>query len=297
MWWLWLVGGTTVWLIIAVASGMVLGRSIRLADQCRAAASAPQAGADREPLEAVFARSAAVVRRRTVPLPPVAIVLLVAVVGLETVGFVLQSTGATGAPARLLAMNGADSIPRLLVAALFAITALTALAGAARLPERRAWWAAVALVAGTIAVVKFANPVHAVDYPGMSRAVGSTATVLLTALAAAAVGVSLWLASRSDQRDRRRVLGALALYAAAALGIGGASVLTGGSGRWVLALTYAEEAGQAIGGIALLVAVLAGVAPRLVLPADWALRRAADAHTLEVVEPRTGRAGPRDATG
>jgi hypothetical protein len=31
--------------------------------------------------------------------------------------------------------------------------------------------------------------------------------------------------------------------------------------------------------------VLAGVAPRLVLPAGWPLRRAADAETLEVVAP------------
>jgi len=36
-------------------------------------------------------------------------------------------------------------------------------------------------------------------------------------------------------------------------------------------------------------AVMAGVAPRLVLPAEWALRREVDAHTLHLPEQAPGR--------
>jgi hypothetical protein len=57
--------------------------------------------------------------------------------------------------------------------------------------------------------------------------------------------------------------------------------------------TFLEESGEALAGVAFLVAVLVGVAPRLVLPAAWPLRREADAHTLEASEgvrsPEAGR--------
>ena len=52
--------------------------------------------------------------------------------------------------------------------------------------------------------------------------------------------------------------------------------------------TFVEEAGEAVTAAALLVAVLVGVAPRLVLPADWVLRRTDDAHTLDVPETAPG---------
>ena len=48
--------------------------------------------------------------------------------------------------------------------------------------------------------------------------------------------------------------------------------------------TFLEESGEALAGVAFLMAVLVGVAPRLVLPAAWALRRTADAQTLDVPE-------------
>jgi carbohydrate-binding DOMON domain-containing protein len=51
-----------------------------------------------------------------------------------------------------------------------------------------------------------------------------------------------------------------------------------------VAATYLEESGEALAGVAFLIAVLAGVAPRVVLPATWGLRRSADAHTLELPE-------------
>ena len=46
--------------------------------------------------------------------------------------------------------------------------------------------------------------------------------------------------------------------------------------------SFVEEGGEALAGVAFLIAVLVGVAPRLVLPAGWPLRRAADAATLDV---------------
>jgi len=48
------------------------------------------------------------------------------------------------------------------------------------------------------------------------------------------------------------------------------------------------EAG-AIAAVAFLMGVLVGVAPRLVLPAGWALRRAADVETVPVREAVPGR--------
>jgi hypothetical protein len=48
--------------------------------------------------------------------------------------------------------------------------------------------------------------------------------------------------------------------------------------------TYLEESGEALAGVAVLVAVLVGVAPRLVLPASWVLRRNSDAAPLDVPE-------------
>jgi hypothetical protein len=48
--------------------------------------------------------------------------------------------------------------------------------------------------------------------------------------------------------------------------------------------TYIEESGEALAGVAFLIAVLVGVAPRVVLPATWRLRRAVDAQTLDLPE-------------
>jgi hypothetical protein len=297
VWWLWIVGGIVAWLIVGGALATVIGRSIRLADERSGLEHVASSAVGRRTASGtVYAAARPRIRRRALPLPRLAIGLLAATVGVQTVGLVLQSTGATGTAAELLALSGPASLPRLLVASLLAVAAGMALAGAARLRERRAWWSGVALVAGMIAAVKFSNPTSVVDYERLSSAVGPTGAALLGVLAVAVVAGGLWLTSRSDRRDRRRVLGALGLYAAAALGMAGASTLVGGQRQGALALTYVEEAGQAVGSVALLVAVLAGVAPRLVLPAEWALRRAADAHTLEVADPRAGRAGVRDAT-
>jgi hypothetical protein len=76
------------------------------------------------------------------------------------------------------------------------------------------------------------------------------------------------------------------LYAGAAVGLSAISTFVadaaGGASRWAAMATFVEESGEALTAVAFLMAVFVGVAPRLVLPADWALRREADAHTLDV---------------
>jgi hypothetical protein len=103
-----------------------------------------------------------------------------------------------------------------------------------------------------------------------------------------AVVAALLLLSRSERRDRRRVIVVLAMYAGASVGL---SAVSGAMPIAALAAaaTFVEETGEALAGVGFLLAVLAGVAPRLVLPAAWRLRRTADAYTLEVAESETGR--------
>jgi hypothetical protein len=78
----------------------------------------------------------------------------------------------------------------------------------------------------------------------------------------------------------------LALYAVASVGLSAVSSVVAGAygpaGSWAAGATFLEESGEALAAVAFVMAVLAGVAPRLVLPATWPLRRAADAHTLEL---------------
>jgi hypothetical protein len=111
--------------------------------------------------------------------------------------------------------------------------------------------------------------------------------VIATVGSAAVVGVVLtllWWLSRTERRDRRRVLTAFGVYAVASVGLSGVSSLVGQTGAdefWRATATFVEESGEAGGAVAVLTAVLVGVAPRLVLPADWALRRRADAETVD----------------
>jgi hypothetical protein len=134
----------------------------------------------------------------------------------------------------------------------------------------------------------------------LSGAIGSRGALVVSALAAAAVIGTLWLLSRDEQRDRRRVLGVLALYAGASVGLSAVSTLVahaaGVASSWAVGATFLEESGEALSGVGFLIAVLAGVAPRVVLPANWPLRRSADAHTLELPEQLPGRSAPGTST-
>jgi hypothetical protein len=96
------------------------------------------------------------------------------------------------------------------------------------------------------------------------------------------------------------VLAVLALYAAASVGLSAVSSAVAGAvgsaSNWAAAATFLEESGEALAGVSFLVAVLVGVAPRLVLPAAWALRRAADEHTLDLPEQLPARSAPEGPT-
>jgi hypothetical protein len=299
VWWLWVLGGLAAWMVVAVLFGVVIGRGIRQADQ--------QAAAGRDPSVLLAPTTAerpvrvARQRRRAIPLPPIGIALFAVAVALETVGYVSRLNGASGTTARLLSMDAPFSVPRMYVAALFAAAALAAVAGAGNTQGRRTWWLAVGLVAGGVAAVKAGSTVHADGLRALESVASSRGALALSALAAAVVVAALWFLSRTERRDRRRVLGALALYAGAAVGLSAVSSLVagayGGASTWAAAATFLEESGEALAGVGFLIAVLVGVAPRLVLPAAWALRRAEDANTLVVPEDLAGRRTPdRPAT-
>ena len=192
-------------------------------------------------------------------------------VALELVGWLTRVTGAPASLARPLAMDAPFSLARSYVTLLFLTAAAVAAVGAARLPGRRTWWTAVAVIAAGIATVKAAGTAHARFVVALGG--GSRALLVSIALATAVVG-GLWWLSRHERRDRRRVLGCLGLYAGAAVGL---SAVSGAAGpAWSATATLVEESGEALAGVALLVAVLLGVAPRLVLPPSWPLRRAED---------------------
>ena len=262
--WLWIVGGLLLWVLLAGTAAVVVGRGIRIAD-----------GRAVEPLIGAAARRSP---RRRIPLPPVGMGLAALAVLLMTAGYATRLSGAQGPVAQAVSMDAPWSAPRLFVAALFAVAAVAALAGAARLPGRRTWWLAVGVVCGGVTVVKAGGTVHVAAMDALASTVGAAGAVALSVLLAAAVLAALAVVSRTERRDRRRVLGSLSAYAAASVGL--SAVSAGAVGRWAVTATYLEESAEALAGVAVLVAVLVGVAPRLVLPADWLLRRDGDAATL-----------------
>jgi len=291
----WVLGGLAVWLVLGFLVAVVIGRGIRLADRMdeRATDLDLASAALLEPAALRAARLEAPARRRAIPMSPFGIALVAVAVALETGGFLLRTTGASGQLARSFSMDAPLSLPRMYVTALFAAAALLAVAGGGRMPGRRAWWGAVALVGAGIASVKAGSTVHAEALGALQDAVGTPVALLLSAMVAGAVLAALLILSRGDRRDRRRIVGILALYAGASVGL---SALSGAVGPdWVASATFVEETGEALAGVGFLLAVLAGVAPRLALPTAWPLRRTADANTIEVVDPAAGRAASADA--
>jgi hypothetical protein len=295
-WWLWLLAGLGLWSVLAILVAVVIGRGISLADRRSPGTGAVLTTAD---LPTALRPAPTPVRRRAVPVPTIGIALFAVAVTLESVGYVGRLTGATGSTARLLSMDAPYSLPRMFVAALFGAAALAAVAGAGSIPGRRSWWLAVGLVAGGIASVKAGSTVHSDVLAGLTEAVGAAGALLVSALTAVAVVGMLGFLSRAERRDRRRVLSVLALYAGAAVGLSAVSSLVAGAvgaaSSWAAAATFLEESGEALSGVAFLIAVLAGVAPRLVLPATWPLRRSVDAHTLDLPEQLPQRSAPGGA--
>jgi uncharacterized membrane protein YidH (DUF202 family) len=277
---MWVLIAFVVWLVVALAIGLVIGQGIRLADrrERRLEPDVFPAGRVAAPRTAV---PDPVRRRRSIPLPPVGIALAALSVLLEGAGFVLRQTGATGPLAAVFSMDAPHSLPRMYVTALFAASALVGLAGAGVVTGRRSWWTAVGLIAAGIASVKAGGTWHAWALDRLSEGVGALGGFLISIGLALAVVGTLWFLSRDERRDRRRVLGSLAGYAVAAVGLSALSQIA--PADWTAAATFVEESGEALAGVAFLVAVLAGVAPGMVLPAGWPLRRAADAQN----EPRS----------
>jgi hypothetical protein len=288
VWWVWVLGVLAVWVVVGAAFALLIGRGIRMADRRSPGTGVALSTAD---LPASFVPAPAPVRRRAVPLPPIGISLAALAVALETSGYLLRLNGATGRAAQLLSMDAPFSLPRMFVALLFAAGAFAAVAAAGTLPGRRIWWLAVALVSGGIAGVKAGGTVHARAMAALTDALGSRGAVLVSVVLAVAVMAALWFLSRTERRDRRRVLGTLAGYAVASVGLSAISASVPAS--WYVTSTFVEESGEALAGVAFFIAVLVGVAPRLVLPATWPLRRTADAHTLQVADPAPGRLAER----
>ena len=294
MTWVWIVGGLASWLVLATVGGIVLGRAMSLADQ-RSQRTSVLTTAD---LPGAMAPGAATAPARVpaarlgaIPLPPVGIGLAALAVALMTAGYVVRLDDAGGPLARALDMDAPYGAPRMFVAALFAVAAVAAVIGAARTPARRTWWLAVSVVAGLIATVKADGNVHHEGMSAMHGAFGGAGAVAVSGLLAAAVVVGLWILTRTERRDRRRVLGTLGLYAGASVGLSAVSTLV--PSGWAATATYLEESGEALAAVAFLMGVLVGVAPRLVLPAAWVLRRAADIETVTVSDVMPGRSASR----
>lgn len=269
-WWGWvLVGWTAISVVIAVPLGMAL----RIAEE----RSRAEAGLPVDPRPAR-------VRRRRLPVPPLAAGLIGVGLSLEAVGLGLRIAGNDRGAARYLSMDAPLSVPRMWVAALLAMAAVAAFIGAARATERRPWWLGVGVVAALVAQVKGGGTMHVEAL----RAAGLAGRPVLATVVSAGIAVltlaALWWLSRTERRDRRRVMTAFAIYAAAAVVLSGVSSVVGsvsGAFPWAAVATFVEESGEVVGAVAVLIAVLVGVAPRLVLPADWALRRRADAETVD----------------
>ncbi|SCX40008.1 hypothetical protein SAMN03159343_0857 [Klenkia marina] len=218
--------------------------------------------------------------RWRVPVPPWARAAALLLVGAELLGYGLRVLGAPRAISHPLSMELPFSLPRMLIATVFVLAAVAAATGAARLPRRRSWWTAVALLCTLAALVKVGSTVHR----AVLEAVDGYAHPLRTVLGSAAVGAvvlaGLFRLSRDERRDRRRVLRWLAAYGFAAGGLTVPSALAEGAWGHGSALTatfvLVEESAEALAALGVLVAVLVGCAPRLVFPAARGLRRADD---------------------
>jgi hypothetical protein len=279
-WWLWILIG---WTVVAAAVAVPLGLAMREAE--RRERVRPVLPAVAPPVPSVTPTGVHAARRR-LPAPPLALLLAGTGLALETVGFVLRAVGddRTG-NARLLSMDAPMSVPRMFVAALFLVAALAAFAGAVQATDRRTWWIAIGVVAALVAEVKGGGTVHVRALEALGVTDHPVIAFAGSAVIVGAVLASLFWVARTERRDRRRVLLAVAFYGLAAGGLSSVSTAVaqafGSTSVWAAASTYVEESAEVVGAVAVLVAVLVGVAPRLVLPADWALRRTADAQTVD----------------
>ncbi|MFQ1003260.1 hypothetical protein [Modestobacter sp. SSW1-42] len=228
--------------------------------------------------------------RRRVLVPTAAVVLAALAVTLEFVGHLLRITGAPTTIARPLSMDAPFSPARMFVTAHFTAAAVAALLGSRRTPGRRTWWTAGAVLAAGIASVEAGGEVH-VRFVRAVAAGDPVCGLLIPAPIALAAVAWLWWLSHDERRDRRRVLSCVGACAVASVGLSFVSSVV--PGAWTATATFVEENGEALTGVDFLVAVLLGVAPRLVLDGSRPLVRTSDAHDLAVpaVLPARAEAG------
>jgi hypothetical protein len=268
-WWGWAL---IAWTVLAFGLAPLIGMALREADRRTRPMVGPELATAVSP------------RRRRLPVPPLAFALLLTGVVLEAIGYVVRASGHERGAGRLWSMDLPLAVPRMFIAALFMTAALAAAAAVVHGTGRRPWWTAVALVAAVVGDVKAGGRVHVQVLAALGLRDRPLAAAIISAGVVGVVLALLWWLSRKERRDRRRVLVALGMYALASVGLSAISSFVaqaGGSLYWQAAATFVEETGEAFGAVAVLVAVLVGVAPRLVLPADWLLRRQADAQTLD----------------
>src|SRR4051812_44628480 len=115
-WWGWVLIG---WTALSVVLGPLFGLALREADR-----------RERQFLGRAPADAGEPVRPRLrIPVPPLAVALLLTGAVLEAVGFVLRASGNEVGNARLWSMDQPLAVPRMYIAALFAAATMTALAG------------------------------------------------------------------------------------------------------------------------------------------------------------------------
>jgi hypothetical protein len=233
--------------------------------------------------------------RATIPAMRTMTGLAAAAVLVMVPGLVLVLVGARGPLAAVFSMDARGSLARMFITGVLLAAAVVALLGARRQPGRRSWWAAVAAIAGGLAVTKADGTVHV----RLVAAIGSPLLAMVVLGLVAALGlVALWVLSSGDRRDRRRVLGAIGAHAAAAVGLAAASTYAfawGGTVAGVVA-TFVEESSEALTAVALLAAVLLGVLPRVMLGLTVPLRRRDDKLPAGLAGlSGAARSGPRSA--
>jgi hypothetical protein len=189
-------------------------------------------------------------------------VLTLALVGglVFAVGFVVELRCAVGScpdptVRRLFRLDALGALPRLFTTGLFLAVAVLAALAAMRSAERvRLWWAGV-VAGGALLTVAKAVSSHSALERDDGRFLTFVGAVLVTALALAL----LWWAGRAwSVPGTTPIVGALGLYAAAAIGLDQVTWVVGGLHHpWVaLAVaTFVEEGGEAVTALVLLVVV------------------------------------------
>lgn len=210
-------------------------------------------------------------------MPRVLLGLAAVLVAAELVGLAVRLAAVPAPLGEVLAMDAPWSLPRMLVAGVFAAAAAVAWLGAARHAGRRTWWTAIAGVLTLTATVKAGSTVHVEVVRAVGGDVHPVRGFLVLGVPAALGLCWLFWLSRDERRDRRRVLTWLGLYGLAAIGLSTVSLVVENRLGWAHPLaavtTWVEESGEATASVGVLFAVLLGVAPRAVLPAGWGRRR------------------------